>query len=412
MKFTKCNMSLEDLEQYRDENGFIDLDKAKLLIDADSRNQMGTPDILKYWIDFSGKKVLLKESKVLDGEPNYSVYSELIVTEMARQLGLEAAGCDLVKINGKIGIISNLAFEYGKETLETTHGVIGETTIYPEFEDLCDYAEVEEKIAYTLTKEWKIPKKEVWKLILERRKQKILQMFVHEADNHLENEGVIIGTNQNGDTTVKIAPMFDNEQSFLLNYPIKDLERYLDDNRMANMFTKMLRILYKEIRSSQNVKRTVKENEDMMRAIRDMSVEEIVGSLGGNQVFKQYASGIATRVACLEEAEEYPNKSITDRTLAYVIDCDEDGEIYEFCDELQGLDMNQIFENIENRIKAPLPRTVKEMVATIVNYRKIELNNIIEAKDLDESYRKVAEFLKDLERNHLEKGTDTYKQEK
>ena len=402
MKFTKSNITLEELEQYRDENGFIDLDKINLSIDEDSRNQMGTSDILKYWIDFSGKKVLLKEAKQLDGEVNYSVYSELIVTEMARQLGLEVAGCDLIKYNGRIGIISSMAFEYGKETLETTHGVIGETTVYPQFEDLCDYAEVEEKIVYTLVKEWNIPKKEVWNLILERRKQKILQMFVYEADNHLENEGIIIGQ-RDGMITVKCAPMFDNEQSFLLNYPINDLEGYNNSNKQANRFSRKLRELYKKIRDNNIIRNTIKENVELMRDLSLMEREDISSFLRGNKTFIDYTSGVATRVACLEEATEYPGDTITDRTLAYVIDCDED-EINDFCYNVLDLNMNQVFENIELRIKSSLPNLVKEIVSTIVNYRQIELKAMLRGRDLRQDYDNAAVYLKELAEKYIERG--------
>ena len=106
MNFTQFPISLEELEKYRDEDGFINLDNVLLAIDESSRNQVGTTDIFKYWVDFAGQKVLLKEEKMLDGEPNFTIYSELIMSELANQVGIQSAKCDLIKYRGKRGILS------------------------------------------------------------------------------------------------------------------------------------------------------------------------------------------------------------------------------------------------------------------------------------------------------------------
>lgn len=100
-----------------------------LAIDESSRNQVGTTDIFKYWVDFAGQKVLLKEEKMLDGEPNFTIYSELIMSELANQVGIQSAKCDLIKYRGKRGILSHLALDLEKEALEMTAGLIGDTYI-------------------------------------------------------------------------------------------------------------------------------------------------------------------------------------------------------------------------------------------------------------------------------------------
>ena len=48
--------SLEDLEQFRDENGFIDLSKAGIQITDESREQVGNVNRIKNWVNFNGKK--------------------------------------------------------------------------------------------------------------------------------------------------------------------------------------------------------------------------------------------------------------------------------------------------------------------------------------------------------------------
>lgn len=51
MIFSKCNYSIQDLEQFRDENGFIDLDKAAINLEENSKELRGAKE--KYWVDFN-----------------------------------------------------------------------------------------------------------------------------------------------------------------------------------------------------------------------------------------------------------------------------------------------------------------------------------------------------------------------
>lgn len=97
--FIKSDYKLEDLEFFRDEKGFIDLSKADIKITSESREKKGTQERLKNWVDFDGKKVLIR-GEVVD---NYSVYAELIVEEIAKELGIETAHYDLIKIKDEGG---------------------------------------------------------------------------------------------------------------------------------------------------------------------------------------------------------------------------------------------------------------------------------------------------------------------
>ena len=74
MEITKSNLSLEDLEQFRDEEGYIDLDKAGLEVAKESREVRGNEHRVKNWVDFNGSEVLIKEEAQLD-QRNYGVYA-------------------------------------------------------------------------------------------------------------------------------------------------------------------------------------------------------------------------------------------------------------------------------------------------------------------------------------------------
>ena len=116
--FIKSKYSLEDLEQFRDENGFIDLSKAGIQLTAESREKKGTAERIKNWVDFNGKKVLIRGNAV----ENFSMYAELIIEELAKQAGIPVAHYDIVKILGEDGTY--------------TYGVLSEAMLDLEREDL------------------------------------------------------------------------------------------------------------------------------------------------------------------------------------------------------------------------------------------------------------------------------------
>lgn len=348
MEFSQSPYKIEELEQFRDEKGFINLDKANLIIDSESRNIQGFEERIKNWIDFNGTKVLLKSERKLEGESNYCIYSELIMSELAKQLGIPFAKCDLVKYQNQVGIISYLAFEYNEETLETIHGIIENTATYQGMEDVCDYQEVEEKLARTLRKEFGLPKDEVIKLLLDRRKQQVLKLFAYEADGHLENEAIVIGKprEKNGELVpnVKMAPMFDNEASFLFDCSTSSIEELLNTNSNDNMMTRILRYKYLEIKNGITIEKIARDKEfrDLMISIASLTPEEISKKLAGNNTLREAVSGVAPKVCCLgEEKDDYEYDSMTDKTLAFLLDIEENDEVSEIFDSLIEIDMNR-----------------------------------------------------------------------
>ena len=383
MEFTFCGLSIDDLEVFRDEKGFIDLDAAGVVFDAESREKRGDTERIKNWVDFAGEKVLVKAERMLEGERNFGVYSELIVEELAKQMGLTSARYDLIKCGGKYGVLSHMMNDLEKEEFDTIYSLIGETEINPEYPDISDFAEVEEKFKDAL-EGMDMTSEEVEGVIAERRKQKILQLFVCEADGHIENEGVIRYKNADGRTVVRTAPMFDNEASFMLDMDEKTLMDAVNNNDSFNWCSNEVNRMLSEIEEGKGVKATVEGDIGYrlaLQSLKDMAQteEEVSQVLTGDAYLRRVSSGIASKVAFLQEQDDAEYGSITDNTLAYLRDISEDDEeIEEFMGKVfEELDIDAAIENVENRIKAPIPDLVKKVVRDFTRMRRKALDEIL-----------------------------------
>ena len=129
--FFNSQYSLDELEQFRDENGFIDLTKAGIQFTQETREEAGNPSRVKNWVDFQGRKALVKGEAIREEEQNYGIYAELIVEEVAKQVGQTTAHYDLVKFLGEDGkyhqgVLSVSVLENSREQLVTLHDIIGD----------------------------------------------------------------------------------------------------------------------------------------------------------------------------------------------------------------------------------------------------------------------------------------------
>ena len=156
-RFVKSNYSLADLEEFRDEMGFIDLSKTDIEFTDKSKEIMGNQNRIKNWVKFKDTKVLIKGEIILDEERNYGIYAELIVEEIANQLGIQAAHYDLVKMiddKGKqtYGVLSVSIVDPEKgEQLETLRDIIGDEPENSKFPDAISYEFTITKLREKLT---------------------------------------------------------------------------------------------------------------------------------------------------------------------------------------------------------------------------------------------------------------------
>lgn len=438
MEITKSNLSLEDLEQFRDEEGYIDLDKAGLEVAKESREVRGNEHRVKNWVDFNGSEVLIKEEAQLD-QRNYGVYAQLIMVELAKQLGLPAAEYDLMKYKGKFGSISHRFGDDEKEIFQSVYEMIDTVPLVEGTEDVSDYLKVEKLLEKKLETFEDMTDEEREQVIRDRRKQKMLQLFACENDGHIQNEGVLLKKTDDGRTIAVCAPMFDNETAFFLDNTIGDLQETLENNKSDNFCKEVLDQYmdkYDEARRTKQplstrgilgydlVRSTLKEkknnlihinmNEELPGGMGEPKTDEekmktaegnfermLAEILDGDASLRMYATGARPKIAFVpnqdmidELGEGFEYVSLADSTLALMREFSmDDPELDDFMYQLQDLDMEAAIEAVEEKIKAPVPQLVKDVAIPAIEMRKRDLDDILMCQRICQTREKEAAFL-------------------
>lgn len=373
--FEQSQYSLEDLEQFRDENGFIDLTKAGIKFSKDTREGIGNQDRVKNWVNFNGVKALIKGEAMLGEQKNYGIYAELIVEEMARKLGIPAAHYDLVKMldeNGeeKQGVLSVSVLDIeNKEQLVSLNSLIGtEPDPEGEISDTTSFEFTIKRLEAELAHQ-EYDKDSIEKLILEYKKRTAFILATADTDKHPENIAFIVKKTPDG-KEIELAPVFDSEASLLLN-----MERGLVDDLL----------------------------QDYEAVVESTTMSD-------------------PRIAVMKDREEGGIGCPWADTLETLT---EDDELYDYCSEVLGPDMNmdEVFENIERRIKAPLPENVKMFAKCVYQCRNQEFEKVLDGSFIDvydsrikKISREDENFMKNLDdkdfmdnflKNLIDKGTQT-----
>lgn len=315
----KCNISFEELENYRDKEGYINLDELNLEFTEESGEKVGNENRIKNWVNFSGVEVLIKGECKIDGKRNGEIYSELIVEELAKQAGLEAAYYDLVKIEGEYGVLSKNILTNNNDDLITIQSLIGDTKFNEEYPEITDYIEVEDKLYKSLKFE-ELEKDNIREIMKDFRKQSAFFIMICSIDMHPENISLITYINpETKQKKQKLAPIYDTESSLMLDIDLDVLER-IQKNGLG-----------------------LQKNVNMQDP----------------------------KIAVLEG--EYT--SLWKNTLDTLL---EDDEVYDFVMECyDNLNIHEAIKNVENKIKAPLPEVVKSTATYVYEFRKKEIGKII-----------------------------------
>lgn len=234
-RFEECEYSLDDLEQFRDENGFIDLTKAGLKFELDSREYVGNSDRIKNWVKFGQTKVLIKGEAILDEARNYGIYAELIVEELAKKLGIPAAHYDLIKMldengNEVLGVLSESIVDRDKdEQLVSLASLIGdEFSASDKFTDFTSYEFTVDKLREKLLADG-YDEEMVENLIIDYKKMLAFSILTADTDKHPENVAFIKGKDENGKNVIRVSPIFDSEASLLLDMDIPTLQKLMEN---------------------------------------------------------------------------------------------------------------------------------------------------------------------------------------
>ncbi len=332
--FVKSEYSIKDLEQFRDENGFIDLTQAGIIFTTQSREIVGNPNRIKNWVNFNTQKALIKGEAILENERNYGIYAELIVEEIAKELGVETAHYDLVKMQGEngnqiYGVLSQSVVDTDKgEQLISLRDIIGDEPIDKgDFIDTTSLDFTVDKLRESLILDG-YSEEDIEKLIIDYKKRLAFSIAVIDTDKHTENIA-FIKKKVDGRDVISICPNFDSESALMLDNDYTTVEMLLND--------------YFGLRDSVNIAHP--------------------------------------RIGTLKSESEGGYNSFWKDTLEELY---KDDEVLDYCDEvLQGtIDMDVVLENVEKRINARLPENVRYLAKYAFNIRNEEMTKIM-SKDIE-----------------------------
>lgn len=232
--FESCQYSIDELDAFRDENGFIDLNRAGVTLSDTSRVIIGNINRIKNWVDFAGKKALIKGEAKLENERNYGIYAELIVEELAKKLGIPTAHYDLVKIvdeEGKevLGVLSESIIDHGKgESLSSLQSLIGnepeEDEIFPDVTSLYFTLDALSDRLYADG----YAESQIERILTDYQKRLLFGLLTVDTDKHTQNIAFIEKI-ENGKHTIELSPNFDSESAFLLDMDKSTLDTLIED---------------------------------------------------------------------------------------------------------------------------------------------------------------------------------------
>lgn len=342
--FAQCNFSIDELDAFRDNEGFIDLSKAGIKFTPGSREIIGNPNRVKNWVNFNGKKALVKGEAILESERNYGIYGELIAEEVARKLGLETAHYDLIKStdeNGKIflGVLSESIVDVSRgERLESLRSIIGDESVESgQFLDITSLDYTLNRLEQVLTLDG-VSEEQINQVLTDYKKRLLLSIATLDTDKHVENIA-FIRKKVDGEEKIKLSPNFDSEASFLLDTDISTVNKLLDD--------------YEALKESTNV--------------------------------------ADPRIGTLVSKDEGGLDSVWMDTLELLC---EDDEIYDFYAEKleEQLDMDEIFECVERRIHAKIPEEAKLLAKYTYKTRNEDMQKVMSGEILEQEEEKQSKF--------------------
>ena len=325
LKVENINKTFSELElNSRDENGYIDLDSIYLCQGIESREKIGNPNRSKNWIRFNdGRVFLMKQENILMEERNASVYSELIVESLASQVGIEAAHYDLYKKDGIYGVLSEYCLN-PNEGMYSFDSLVGKGADSENSIEVVDSIKLQENIIDFLKQEG-LTKSEIKKMLIDFQKRMVFDIFTLNADRHTENISFRV-KNNNGTMSIDLAPIYDNENSLLL-----DLDMSTLDSLCSNV-----------------------------------------------HALKTSANLISPKIAIVEDRDS-TSEEIWKTTLDSYCEVD---EVYDFIMQCYDeLDVDKAITDVEEKIHAKVPDNIKNVAKYAFAYRKIEINKVMCMED-------------------------------
>lgn len=380
-------MTLEGLEKYREKNGRINIDK---FLEENKLEKVpeirGASNKEKDWVELEDSKILLRTEN-LDAEGvEYTTYAELIFEELAKQVGIQSAHYDLITYKGKRGVLSQSVVEKDETLVHIKDLLDCYKRDHDDKDDLNIHVEDAIKTFHTFYEtENGFSKEDFKKISNDFLNMAIFDIYAMSTDRHGENMGIIYSV-KDGKETSRLAPMFDNECSLMLDSPKEKIQRLLKNRISLMSYVEMesQRIYYAEpdYDFEENDKSEVKEINEFNELL-----STLIKQSGGKE--KEEADWQTTIYNISELGEEQ---------MEFIKKCD------------KNLNIEKALESVEERIGAKLPNELCEFVSAAFNTRKMLVNEELGLYDLEESKDEEIENNKTSEENKKggKKNEDDY----
>jgi len=349
--------TFEELGEYRDETGHIDMDKVLTDNYDVMREVRGKEQREKDWIEIRGGSVLIKTNSVdrCNGE-----YAELICDELAKQAGIETAKYDMITYKGERGLITENMCKPGEEMISLYELVgNGPNTTYP---DVIDINYIFESLPEKLKLEG-LDDESIDACMLKLRKQLLFDLCVMETDRHTENIS-FIKSKTDGKVSMRLSPMYDTESALTLND--NDIE-HMEEMYTSYLNTSKLVVL-------QDPKMSVIPEKEEVSLPEDTSVAAF-------QFLMQLRKGVKT---VNEQKYGSDSEEMIARTFEFL--CEDERALGYWKTDLNRLDVNKAIASVETRIGTSLPEHISKMAIACFEERKFAMNYIIPSGITEKTY--------------------------
>ena len=193
-------MKAEELNSYRDNDGYIDYskfeeEKGNGLETIDEDRGSGSRD--KKWVTFEDTRVMLRNDQFEKDGAKFTTYQELIFEELAKQVNVPTAHYDLIKRDGKKGVLT-----YNVVDQEENKGL----SMYSLADFMGEIGIKNQNFNYNITdaydaiknycKKMNIDKEQYSKAMVDFTKMQVLDLFLSSTDRHPENISFLYGVDE------------------------------------------------------------------------------------------------------------------------------------------------------------------------------------------------------------------------
>lgn len=355
-------MTLEELGKYRGKDGRINIDKfleenQGVLKTAEIR---GASNKEKDWLKLDDTEILVRTEN-LDAEGvEYATYAELIFEELAKQVDIPCAHYDLVTYKGKKGVLSQSVVNSNETLVHMKDLLDCYKRDHDDGDDQNIHIEDAIKTFHRFYKEENGFSKEDFKRISnDFINMAIFDIYAMSTDRHGENMGIIYSV-VDGKETARMAPMFDNECSLMLDSPKEKIQRLIKN--------RMYLINYTELESQKIYYTDDYEENDNFEAQE-------------KNEFNQFLNNMLK----IDGYEENSGWQITLENISEL--GEEQTEFIKKCDK--NLNIEKALKSVEERIGTKLPEELCEFVSAAFNTRKFLINDELMLSEFDEKETKI-----------------------